>query len=136
MTTGRINQITIVYREGCGRRRGERRRDLKLLGGVHEGRAARSTHGLRHGHRARQSAFPLSVPQGIRPPHRTREGGVVWGPQEEDTAPGFGHCGVHRAWLPPDALFQDLPAASHPQNPFFSVNRPEPVPPPSISSTP
>ncbi len=48
MTTGRINQITIVYREGCGHQRCEqRRRDLKLLGGVHWGRAGHSAFGIR-----------------------------------------------------------------------------------------
>ncbi len=124
MTTGRINQITIVYREGCGHRHREgRRRVLKLLGGVHEGRAGAQR--LRHTPRAPWFGNPLShsrVPQGVRPPHRSPRGGVAWGPQEVDSAPDISHCGVRRAWLPPDALFQCLPAASRPQNPFVSAS--------------
>ncbi|RSL37845.1 hypothetical protein CEP53_015439, partial [Fusarium sp. AF-6] len=31
------------------------------------------------------------------------EGGAAWGPQEEDSARSFYHCGVRHAWLPPVA---------------------------------
>ncbi|MGH7963608.1 MAG: hypothetical protein ACRERD_17585 [Candidatus Binatia bacterium] len=124
MTTGRINQITIVYREGCGHQHREGRwRVLKLLGGIHEGCAG--TQHLRRTPRAPWFGNPLShsrVPQGIRPPHRSPGGGVAWAPQEVDSALDFSHFGVRWAWLPPVALFQDLPAASHPQNPFFSAS--------------
>ena len=123
MTTGRINQITIVYREGCGHRRCEQhRRDLKLLDGIHEGCAGRSTFGVRRGRRGSAIRFPALVfPR--TSVHRTAPavGSVIWASQEKDSAPDFSHCGVRWAWLPPVALFQDLPSASHPQNPFFSV---------------
>jgi hypothetical protein len=63
MTTGRINQITIVWPGVRPPAPRGRRRVKLLLGGIHEGRAARSTYGLSHRHHARQSAFPLSLPR-------------------------------------------------------------------------
>jgi hypothetical protein len=48
--------------------------------------------GVAVGAARRHSAFPLSVPQGIRPPHRTRCGPCGMG------APEGGLAAAHRPW--------------------------------------
>lgn len=80
MTTGRINQITIV-------RRGwptalARRRDLQVTGGT-RGCAARSAPGVSPQRRSRQSAFPLCCSPGRPAAAEASEDPVASAPQEE-----------------------------------------------------
>ena len=44
-------------------------------------------------------------------------GRVAWGPQEEDAARGFYHCGVRHARLPPDAQLVCLAIGQPPTEP-------------------
>ena len=122
MTTGRINQVTIVRRgwpTGAVFHAPERL--SKLLGGTREGAARREVPpaGGREGPPCGKSAFPLSVPQGIRP-HApcARCGRCGIG------APGGGLAVQHQPFRRPLPVVatccSDLrrwPAASHPQNP-------------------
>lgn len=112
MTTGRINQVTIVCRgwppapEGAGE-------IFQVTGGESESRAARSVVG-----RANYAALgnPLSPSRFPRASVRRTEpavGGVAWGPQEEDRARYFYHCGVRSGRLPPDAQVSGV-ASGHP----------------------
>ena len=117
MTTGRINQVTIVRRGWpCGSAVAPPQRLSKLLVvGPSLGRAAR---------RARRSE-PLQAPLAafrfppLRSPGRLplalgavaappvgcgRSAGVAWAPQEEDSPRRVSHFGVGGAWLPPAAL--------------------------------
>ena len=69
MTTGRINQVTIVRRgwpTGAAEGAGEISSYWWRLREARRAQRLRRVAGVRRG---RQSAFPLFVPQGIRPPH-------------------------------------------------------------------
>ena len=69
MTTGRINQVTIVCR-GWPTGAVRHRRDFQVTGWRPKTRPPeRCRLGLQR--RVGQSAFPLQVPQGVRPPHRS-----------------------------------------------------------------
>lgn len=102
MTTGRINQVTIVCRgwpTGACFSAGE---SSKLLGGA-RGRARQSAAGQAC---SAHQGNPLSPSQFPRASFRRTDapkGGAAWGPQEEDSARSIYHCGVRHAWLPPVA---------------------------------
>jgi len=106
MTTGRINQITIVRRgetaTGAASSAGEM---SSSLGGVRR-RAGQSTCGEAVGAVHRQSAFPLMCsparPSAAQVPW---PGSATWARQEKDSAPAFSHVGVQRTWLPSVALW-------------------------------
>ena len=69
MTTGRINQVTIVCRGWPTGALFQRRREFQVTGWRPRARPLkRYWPGLQR--RVGQSAFPLSVPQGVLPPHR------------------------------------------------------------------
>ena len=89
MTTGRINQVTIVRRGWPTGATGARRRDASYWRAPVRARRAAALLAGGRVRRWRQSAFPLFVPQGIRPPHRTRCGPCGLG------APGGGLSASH-----------------------------------------
>ena len=106
MTTGRINQVTIVRRgwptgaaEGAGemssywwsRLRGARRSAAApaLAAGCAAG-----------GNPLSPSSFPRASVRRTKP----AVGRAAWAPQEEDSARRINHFGVRGAWLPPVAL--------------------------------
>ena len=83
MTTGRINQVTIVRRGWpTGAARAPER--CQVTGGACVRRAAHSAPGRWPGARWRQSAFPLFVPRASL--RRRTAVAVAWAPQEEDSA--------------------------------------------------
>jgi len=98
MTTGRINQITIVYREGCGRRHCKSTGEISSYW-VASTRDAPATApsayaiGTMFGNPLSHSQFPRTSVRRTEP----AGGSVVWASQEEDTAPAFSHCGVRQA---------------------------------------
>jgi hypothetical protein len=103
MTTGRINQVTIVRRGWpTGTARAPER--FKLL--VAPVRALRAQRVRRVagcaacGNPLSPSSFPRASV------HRTEPavGRVAWAPREEDSARCIYHGGVSGAWLPPVAL--------------------------------
>ena len=102
MTTGRINQVTIVRRGWPTGASFQRRREFQVTGWRPRARPLkRCWPGLQ-----RPLGNPLSPSQFPRASfHHTDapKGGAAWGPQEEDSARSFYHCGVRHAWLPPVA---------------------------------
>ena len=107
-----------------------------MLGGVHEGRAARSTYSVSHRRHARQTVSHSHFPG--RPSTSLNPLGEVWSrrPGRRAQRPTSTISVSVERGLPPVALFQGLPAASHPQNPYVSVKRREPMALPCIFSTP
>jgi hypothetical protein len=104
MTTGRINQVTIVRRgwptgaaEGAGEmssywwrlREARRAQRLRRVAGCAAG-----------GNPLSPSSFPRASVRRTEP----AVGRVAWAPQEEDSARRINHFGVRGAWLPPAAL--------------------------------
>ena len=103
MTTGRINQVTIVSRGWPPALEAPERFKL-LVARQSSRRSQRIWQGQK-----RRGGNPLSPSRFPRASFRRTEpavGGVAWGPQEEDLARCFYHSGVRSEWLPPDAQFQ------------------------------
>src|SRR6478735_3860865 len=123
MTTGRINQVTIVRRGWPPAHVSAPERCYKLLVGAPRwGAPLRSGRRLSAvGRRGRQSAFPLFVPQGTRRPHRSTLW-VVWPRvprrrtrrrREDEPPAAIGHpqyavqrrgCRVRGGRFPPETL--------------------------------
>ena len=116
MTTGRINQVTIVRRgwpTGASDGAGE---ISKLLVGA-RGRAAAQRGRRGRERRVRQSAFPLFVHQSaVR--HTLTRGSVRHGrPSRRTGSAASAMTASASARLPPVAQWYDSPTASRPQNP-------------------
>ncbi len=103
MTTGRINQVTIV-RRGWPLAATSATREFQVTGRHLLDRSPEGSWLVRcaprqrlrpgRGCRAGQSAFPLFIPQGFLPPHLSPKGSVAWGPQEVGHPPNIIHDGV------------------------------------------
>ena len=102
MTTGRINQVTIVCRGWPTGAMFQRRREFQVTGWRPRARPPERCWQACSAHQGN----PLSPSQFPRASFRRTdapEGGAAWGPQEEDSARSIYHCGVRHAWLPPVA---------------------------------
>jgi hypothetical protein len=123
MTTGRINQITIVRREVRPRAPGAPARICLVTGRAPEcQRGRRPWLGL--GHRRSYPASLSYVSQGVLPPHSPRGGVKLRGPWRSALATDLrpteasSACGVL-----PLLRFQWKPAATHLPSPSFSGGR-------------
>lgn len=106
MTTGRINQVTIVCRGWPPARIAAPERFTSYWWRPKPRRSSAVGRGLQRlrGNPLSPSKFPRASVRRTEP----AVGGVAWGPQEEGTARRFYHCGVRAERLPPDALVSGL----------------------------
>jgi hypothetical protein len=129
MTTGRINQVTIVRRGWPPAHVSAPERCYKLLVGAPRwGAPLRSGRRLGAvGRRGRQSAFPLFVPQGTRRPHRSTLW-VVWprGPRRRTRPRSFSHSASAARGLSPAAQVVGLAIGQSPTEPIRRRREDEP----------
>jgi hypothetical protein len=84
MTTGRINQVTIVRRKRPPAPLGAPE-SFQVTDRTQKGAPRYRGLGVSAGARSGRSSFPPQIPQGILPPHEISLGRrVAWEPQEED----------------------------------------------------
>jgi hypothetical protein len=103
MTTGRINQVTIVRRGWPLAGPKARRREFQVTGRRPLGARPRGCPGSVPWAPVAASAFPLFVPQSSLSPRRPPWGSAARAPQEEDSPPCLCCYSVVTAWLPPVA---------------------------------
>jgi hypothetical protein len=101
MTTGRINQVTIVCR-GWPPAHISALERFKLLVAP-RGRAVHSTVGRANSAADGSPLSPSKFPRASVRHTTPAMGRAAWAPQEEDSARGFYHFGVRHARLPPAA---------------------------------
>jgi hypothetical protein len=135
MTTGRINQVTIV-RRGWPSGACNSAVEIQVTGWRPLGTLRHSAFGGKAGCAAAVIRFPppSSPGQTFRHTRATKDQSAAWAPQEEDSSPCIYHSGVSRARLPPVALrLPRLLEASQPQDPRasgqrFTLQPPTPLP--------